>query len=626
MNYRAIFRLVIFIQLTFGSLTLLGVQSWQMDSLDLQIQELIEKYDIPGAAIAIINIEGVSIDTYGYANVKENAKVTKETIFRIGSISKSFLAIAVVQLAEAGKIKLDDPVKIILPEIEMENKWEAESPVRIIHLLEHTSGIDDVHFNEGYNITDNQQLPLEEIFAKNPKSRNVQWQPGELCSYSNDAFSMLALIIEKVTGQPFEVYLKNNVFDIIGATSATYERSIENETLFARGYTNEGFPLEFIQVMMRPSGGLNMNITDLARFVQMLLSNGFYNNAPVIDSTTLNRMFFPSSSLLAREGFKAGYGAGFSTFIVNGHRFFGHGGGLPDFKSVFLIHPESGVGIVVLINKNSDYFWQLVKKVVSSLKIDNDIQDEPDAFTANKFEAGDIIGYYSQFDYGISLDRFPNYFLSGQKIYHQNDTLFIQEFQGDSQALILVNGNAYKRVDEVRETIYFYKNSEGKMMFSLKGKNFYVKDAAWKSQFHLVFLLFCIAIVISFVMYFLLWSTGRFIIKVRQRQIQPSPFLPRVFPLLAIISLVGCLYSLALWFGDYHNAGKITMLSFSVFIFSLLLPLFSVIGFWKICFGNHTKIKNRFENAYLIIVSSTLVGLSIFLYHYEIIGLRLWAY
>jgi len=423
-------------------ISLRGVEKSPINFESLQIQELLEEYNIPGAAIAVINKESIRIRTYGYKDIISKEAVTDKTIFRIGSNSKSFLAIAVMQLVDEGKLNLNDTVKTILPEIEIQNSWADNYPVLIIHLLQHTSGIDDIHFNEGYNTTANQERPLKDIFSINPGSRNVRWKPGEFSSYSNDAFSVLALIIEKVTGQQFEAYLKQHVFDKIGVVSTSFKQTDNNASLFAQGYANDGSPLKFTQVMMRPSGGINSSISDLSRFVQMLLNNGVYNQTSILDSLTLTNMLLPSSSIPAKEGFKLGYGSGFSSFLVNGHRFFGHGGGLPDFNSIFLFHPQSEVGIVVLINKNSDYFWRIVNEVVSALNIEIEPQNTVEDYTTKSFKPADMVGYYTQVDYGISLDRFPNYFLSGQRIYYQNDTLFIKEFQSEKQVLINVNGNA----------------------------------------------------------------------------------------------------------------------------------------------------------------------------------------
>jgi len=112
----------------------------------------------------------------------------------------------------------------------------------------------------------------------------------------------------------------------------------------------------------------------------------------------------------------------------------------------------------------------------------------------------------------------------------------------------------------------------------------------------------------------------------KNMEYRKGSLLPRLFPMLSTVSLILCLLCLSVWFGDYKNSGNLTAASLFVFIFSLLFPLFSVLGFWSCCFKKNRHIKNKFEKVYLMIVSITLVGMSVFLFHYEIIGLRLWVY
>jgi len=414
-----------------------------IDSLNLEIESFIEKYNIPGAAIAIINRDSIWTGTYGFADKNKNVPISNKTVYRLGSISKTYLALAIMRLVDEGKLALNDPIKEIIPEIEMKNNQEKFNPVKVIHLLEHTSSIDDVHFNEGYNTTGSQELSLIEIFNKNPKSRYIRWKPGEYASYSNDAYSLLGLIIERISGQKFEKYIQTNILDKIESTSTCYFRNEINSSFFAQGYTNDGNPLEYCPVLMRPSGGLNSNIVDISNFVQMLLQNGYYNHLCVIDSVTLNKMFYPSSSIPAQEGYKPGYGSGFSSHYINGYKFFGHGGGLPDFNSIFLIKPKTNLGIVVLINSNSDYFGGMIKKIVSSIEFEREDQLEKRDYSENKFYINDITGYYSQANYGISLDRFPNYMLTGLTLFEKNNVLYCKEFQGDEKALTHIGGNAY---------------------------------------------------------------------------------------------------------------------------------------------------------------------------------------
>jgi hypothetical protein len=99
-----------------------------------------------------------------------------------------------------GRLELSTPIRKIIPEIYFDNPWRDEDPVRIVHLLEHTSGIDSDHFNEAYNLHDDPDIPLGEVLAINPDSRRVQWRPGSRMAYSNDGYTVLGHILERVTG------------------------------------------------------------------------------------------------------------------------------------------------------------------------------------------------------------------------------------------------------------------------------------------------------------------------------------------------------------------------------------------------------------------------------------------
>jgi CubicO group peptidase (beta-lactamase class C family) len=140
----------------------------------------------------------------GLADRENNTPVTADTHFRVGSISKSFIASALVQLYLDDAIDLDAPVSTIAPEIRIDNAWDPAHPVRVIHLLQHTAGFDDMHFNEMYNVSDPPDMPLGQVLAINPSSRVVRWEPGTRMSYSNPGYAVAGYLIEKVTGEKYE--------------------------------------------------------------------------------------------------------------------------------------------------------------------------------------------------------------------------------------------------------------------------------------------------------------------------------------------------------------------------------------------------------------------------------------
>ncbi|HUQ86038.1 MAG TPA: serine hydrolase domain-containing protein, partial [Vicinamibacterales bacterium] len=119
------------------------------------VQSVLSDTGVPGAGLALVRTSGVEwAGGVGLADRDRKTPVTADTHFRAGSISKSFIASALVQMYLDDEIELDAPVSEIAPEIRIDNAWEPAHPVRVIHLLQHTAGFDDMHFNEMYNLSD----------------------------------------------------------------------------------------------------------------------------------------------------------------------------------------------------------------------------------------------------------------------------------------------------------------------------------------------------------------------------------------------------------------------------------------------------------------------------------------
>ncbi len=136
------------------------------------------------------------------ADRDQRTPVTADTHFRAGSISKTFVAMALVQQYEDGEMDIEAPVSELAPSVTIDNRFSA--PVTVLNLLQHTAGFDDMHFNERYNLTDPPDLPLLDVLARNPASRRVRWQPGTRMSYSNPGYAVAAAVLEQVTGRPYE--------------------------------------------------------------------------------------------------------------------------------------------------------------------------------------------------------------------------------------------------------------------------------------------------------------------------------------------------------------------------------------------------------------------------------------
>ena len=164
-----------------------------------QLKKILEDSNTPGLSIAIVRCSGPEwIAGLGKSNVAANQAATEKTLFRIGSVSKSFVSLSILKLASEGRLSLLDSVRKLVPEIWFENRWEATDPVRVVDLLEHTAGWDDMHLRSFAK--DAKGMTLREGLDYDRHSRISRWRPGTRMAYSNSGPPVAAYIVEKLTG------------------------------------------------------------------------------------------------------------------------------------------------------------------------------------------------------------------------------------------------------------------------------------------------------------------------------------------------------------------------------------------------------------------------------------------
>ncbi len=144
-----------------------------MAELEQEIREVLQETKTPGVGVALVSRDRTLWTAgIGMADVASGKKTSPETLFRIGSISKMFVSLSVLMLVEEGKLRLDGVVRDLAPEIAFLNRWEASDPIRVVHLLEHTTGFDDLAFRE-YAHNDPSPITLREALDYNPNSRRA---------------------------------------------------------------------------------------------------------------------------------------------------------------------------------------------------------------------------------------------------------------------------------------------------------------------------------------------------------------------------------------------------------------------------------------------------------------------
>jgi CubicO group peptidase (beta-lactamase class C family) len=433
------------------------------------VQNVLSDTGVPGAGLALVRLSGVEwAGGVGLADRDRKTPVTADTHFRAGSISKSFIASAIVQMYLDDEIDLDTPVAELASEIRIDNAWEPEFPVRVIHLLQHTAGFDDMHFNEMYNVSDPPDLPLEDVLKINPGSRVVRWQPGTRMSYSNPGYAVAGYLIEKITGQQYEERIAEKIFTPAGMPTSSFTLTKDDEAILAKGYRDRtGPPVPYTQIYLRPAGNLHTSALELGRWVHLLLNWGETEDDLVIDPEYLSNMEHPRTTVASLSGLRTGYGSGIASTQVEGFPMLGHGGGIEGFSCLYGYSTSRDAGYVILLNSthSPEAMRRIARLAVRYLKADVEPPPKPRATVAEstlrKYE-----GYYHDANPRNQAFAFIEWLRSGRSVTVSGDHLEVKPAFGNSTTLIPVAEALFRAEDDVEATSVFVEHDTGAMVMA----------------------------------------------------------------------------------------------------------------------------------------------------------------
>jgi CubicO group peptidase (beta-lactamase class C family) len=318
---------------------------------DGAVEALLKSNKVPGATISIVKDGEVFFAKgYGYADVEKRIQVDPEkTMFRIASVSKLFAWTAVMQLAEQGKVDLDEYVNAYL---DLEIPPTFPEPITLKHLLSHTAGFEDRYrglFGDGIE----DLLPLGEVLANNIPAR--VFPPGQESAYSNYGAALAGYIVERVSGLSFEQYVEDHIYAPLGMTHSTFRQPVPSEMApdMARGHTYVDGAFEGREFEYEPAvadGAMSTSAVDMAHFMIAHLQKGRFGDHRILQEATASQMH---SRFFAHDPRVPGMAYGFYEVDFNGQRAIGHGGDLFYFHTDLLLLPEHGVGLFVSLNSDS---------------------------------------------------------------------------------------------------------------------------------------------------------------------------------------------------------------------------------------------------------------------------------
>ncbi|HEU4455456.1 MAG TPA: serine hydrolase domain-containing protein [Longimicrobium sp.] len=310
-------------------------------AVDRFLRENLERTGLPGVAVAIVSRGGAQVTAHGHDS--EGRPLGPDTPMRVGSLSKSFTALAVMQLVEGGRVQLDCSIAEYLPEFEPLHPRGSHITVR--QLLNQSSGMSDDAFAE-------MTLPQPTTTRQAVERMGEAWlaaEPGEEWIYHNPNYHLLARLIEVAGGMPYADYMRTRVFEPMGMTRTyTVMRASERQAGLADGYTvRYGFPVArpIFDHWVAGSGGVVSTARDMATWLRVNLDGGVApNGRRVISAESLRAMHAPSAP-------GEDYGFGWETDrLDDGSTRVEHGGLLFTFSANQQLYPAAGIGIAVLFN------------------------------------------------------------------------------------------------------------------------------------------------------------------------------------------------------------------------------------------------------------------------------------
>ena len=584
------------------------------------IEKVLQENNTPAAAVALLTPSQILwADGIGMANLASSEEASADTLFRMGSISKSFVALAVLMLQEQGKLSLDDPIAQLAPEIEFSNPWSETDPVRLAHLLEHTAGFDDIHLPEyAFNSPD---LSLRDGLAFHPDSRISRWKPGTHFSYSNSGPSLAAYAVEKVTGQPFEDYVSQHIFQPLRMKTANYRLTPEVESRLARGYALDGqTELPYWHILVRPAGSLNASVREMAHFVQMLLNRGAWGDIRLVQPDSVDRMESPTTTLGAKQGMLTGYGLGNATSLEEGFLFRGHGGGMNAFLSQYGYLPSRGLGYVYAINTANGRAMREIGRLIRRFLVRDLTPPLPTAIEVPAARLRALTGYYQPITPRQELTRFVDRLLGVIRVEFQQGYLHAHPLFGERKVLIPVTERRFRGDNEPLPSLIFLDTGQGLVLQGsgnpVKGNYRAVPMVVMLAQWILAFL--CLLLMLSSILQGLIWVPRRLLAK------GPADVWKlRLFPLLASWCFLVAVAVLMAGLGDaLLNFGEVTFYSVSFFFLSCLFPVFALLALIQ---ALRMRKAAPHGSIFALTVSASCVLVALYLGYWGILGLRTWA-
>ncbi len=436
---------------------------------DISAQEINQRFamerqqqHIPGIVWLVADRRGtVASGALGVADIDSGRPMDANMPVRLGSITKIFNALAVLRLVEANKLALQDPVDHWIDTGLYHNSYQE--PLRVEHLLEHTSGFPDMSGEEFSRQTPFSQ-PLKISLAEFTDRHILAWPPGRHPVYSNLNAGVLGRVIERAASQPYEEVVEEQVLLPLGFSGAGY-RQVAN---LATGYDSDGAtPIPYWQMHYRPLGGLNVMAPDMAKLISALLNKGTTSDGRRwLSPGSIDRMETLETSLGARAGLDYGYALGIYHQFRDGVLFLGHGGDADGHLAKLGYSRQLGCGYFIAINAFNTGASSALERIMQRQLAEGSVKMTPPApVNLSRRQAEWVIGNYKSVTW-----RFPGRPLPVATVLWEEGNLWLK--QGTrTRKLIAVSPQLFRFSGEPRASVAFARE-DGETFLQMEDYNF----------------------------------------------------------------------------------------------------------------------------------------------------------
>jgi CubicO group peptidase (beta-lactamase class C family)/D-alanyl-D-alanine dipeptidase len=360
---------------------------------------------LPALSIALVeDQEIVWARGFGYADPVDSVPATAYTIYRVGSVSKLFTDIGVMQLVESGELDLDAPVQGYLPDFEPLSRFDRDITLR--QLMSHRSGL--VREPPVGHYFDPDEPSLAETVASLNATALV-YEPETRIKYSNAGSATVGYVLEVTQGERFADHLDRAVLRPLGMTHSAFEPKPEIIADLAKAfmwtYDGRWFEAPDFELGMSPAGSMYSSVADLGLFLSALFAGGRTESGRVLRAETIEAMWTPQ---FAAAGAQTGYGIGFAVSELEGHRMVGHGGAIYGFATTLAALPDERLGVVVVTSRDvanavTDRIAQAALRALLAVREDRPLPALRSTETVSPELAARLAGRYGVKGVGIEL-------------------------------------------------------------------------------------------------------------------------------------------------------------------------------------------------------------------------------